>query len=146
MVILAVLLISLLVFRAAGALGISAFAAWDASARYALAVMFALTASAHFTRNRYDLAKMVPQAMPYPMAIIYFTGVCEIAGAIGILLPHFRGTAGICLFVLLIAMFPANIRAARERLNLRGKPATQLWLRLPMQIFFLVLIWWSTQR
>ena len=61
------------------------------------------------------------------------------------LLPKVRGVAGVCLIVLLVAMFPANVRAARERLPLRGKPATELWLRLPMQIFFIGLIWWASR-
>ena len=56
-----------------------------------------------------------------------------------------RTVAGICLIVLLVAMFPANVRAARERLPLRGKPVTALWLRLPMQIFFIGLIWWASR-
>jgi uncharacterized membrane protein len=88
---------------------------------------------------------MVPQAFSNPMAIVYFTGVCEFAGAIGILIPRFRSAAGICLVVLLAAMLPANIKAAREGLTILGKPATALWLRIPMQIVFIGLVWGSTR-
>jgi uncharacterized membrane protein len=107
--------------------------------------MFALAASALFNRLRHDLAAMVPKALGNSMAWVYFTGVCEIAGAIGILLPRFRAVAGPCLIALLIAVFPANLKAARQGLKLRGKPATALWLRLPMQIVFIALLWWSTR-
>ncbi len=145
MIVLIVLLVSLLLFRAAGALGVTPLDSWPASSRGALAVMFALTSSAHFTRMRHDLAAMVPKAFGNGMAWVYFTGVCEIAGAIGILLPRFRGAAGLCLIALLIAMFPANVQAARAGLKLGGKPATALWLRIPMQIVFIGLLWWSTR-
>jgi len=126
-------------------LGVPAFATWQASARYALSVMFVVTGSAHFNRMKHDLERMVPRAFPRPMLIIYITGVLEFLGAAGLLLPKVRGVAGVCLIILLVAMFPANVRAARERLSLRGKPATELWLRLPMQVFFIVLIWWASR-
>ncbi|MFZ1998479.1 MAG: DoxX family protein [Candidatus Sulfotelmatobacter sp.] len=145
MAVLVVLLVSWVVFRGIGLLGVSALASWQASARYALAVMFAMTGSAHFTRMKHDLALMVPRAFPRPMWIVYVTGVLEFLGAVGLLVPKMRTVAGICLIVLLLAMFPANVRAARERLPLRGKPATALWLRLPMQIFFIGLIWWASR-
>jgi uncharacterized membrane protein len=53
---------------------------------------------------------------------LYVTGVLEFLGAVGLLVAKLRSVAGICLIVLLVAMFPANVRAARERLPLRGKP------------------------
>jgi uncharacterized membrane protein len=140
-----VLLTSWVVFRGIGWLGVSVLASWQASARYALAVMFVMTGSAHFTRMKHDLERMVPRFFPQSMGIVYCTGVLEFLGAAGLLLPRVRGVAGVCLIILLIAMFPANIRAARERLLMGGKPATALWLRVPMQVFFIGLIWWASR-
>ena len=54
-----------------------------------------------------------------------------------------REAAAIALIVMLVALFPANIRAVREGLTVGGRPATQLWLRAPMQVFFVGLLWWS---
>jgi uncharacterized membrane protein len=144
MAVLVILIVSWLALRGVGALGVGALATWQDSARYALAVMLFFSGSAHFNKMKHDLARMVPPALPNPMLIIYVTGVLEFLGALGLLLPRFRGVAGICLIALLIAMFPANMKAAREKLLLRGKPATQLWLRLPMQLFFIGLLWWSS--
>src|ERR1700677_3627039 len=76
---------------------------------------------------------------------VYFTGLCEIAGAVGLLLPRFRSLAGICLILLLIAMFPANAKAAIEHLKVAGRPATPLWLRLPLQLVFIALAWWVSR-
>lgn len=145
MLVVLVLVISLLIFRALGALGVSAFATWIASTLHALAVMFLFTSTAHFNKMRHDLARMMPNVFSNPMAMVYFTGVCEILGAIGILIPRTRSFAGLCLVIFLLAILPANIKAARENLTFGGRPATALWLRIPMQILFLVLISWSTQ-
>jgi uncharacterized membrane protein len=145
MAVLIVLFGSLLAFRAAGALGVSAFATWSASARAALAAMFLFTGISHFTKLRHEMAAMVPKIVPAPMAMVYFTGVCEIAGAIGLLLPQTRALAGICIIVMLVCLFPANAKAAREHLTVAGKPATALWLRLPMQILFIGLTWWASR-
>ena len=118
---------------------------WRDSGRWALAVMLLFTASAHFTSMRYDLAKMVSGWVPEPLAVIYLTGALEIAGALGMLWPRTRSIAGICLCALFAAMFPANVKAARDGLTLGGNPATELWLRAPMQILFIWLAWWSTR-
>jgi len=146
MVVLFVLLGSWLVFRGIGAFGVTALATWHDSVRYALAVMFVFTGVAHFNKMRHDLVRMTPSFVPHPMLIIYATGVCELSGAAGLLVPGFRPTAGICLILLLLGMFTANINAALKEVTLRGRPATPLWLRTPMQILFIGLIWWATQK
>jgi len=145
MAVLVVLVVSWLVFRGIGVLGVAVLETWQGSAGYALAVMFVMTGSAHFTKMKHDLERMVPRAFPRPMWIVYGTGVLEFLGAAGLLVPRVRSVAGWCLIVLLVAMLPANIRAARERLPLRGKPATALWLRVPMQMFFIGMIWWASR-
>lgn len=77
--------------------------------------------------------------------MVYFTGLCEIAGAIGLLFPLTRHAAGFALIVFFLAVFPANVRAARSGITLRGKPATALWLRAPMQVLFIFLAWWVSR-
>jgi|HubBroStandDraft_6_1064221.scaffolds.fasta_scaffold342833_2 uncharacterized membrane protein len=143
-IVLVVLFASWLVFRFAGAAGVTAMALWRDSARYALAAMFVFTGIAHFSNLKYDLARMVPAIFPNPLAIIYVTGALEFMGAAGLLLPRFRSAAGICLIALLVAMFPANVKAAMDHLVLRGTPATPIGLRLPVQLLFIGLLWWSS--
>jgi uncharacterized membrane protein len=145
MVVLFVLFGSLLFFRALGALGVSIFDSWPASTRFALAAMFLLTSSAHFNKFRHDLARMMPSIFPRPMGLVYFTGVCEILGAIGILVPQTRSLAGPCLVLFLLAILPANIKAAREHVTIAGRPAMPLWSRIPMQILFIALLCWTTE-
>jgi uncharacterized membrane protein len=99
--------------------------------------MFLLAASPHWGRGRTDLIRMVPPAFPFPATIITITGVLEILGAVGLLIPRTTRAAAVCLAILLMAMFPANIRAARERLTILGRPATGLVLRTVMQLMFI---------
>ena len=126
-VVLAILLASWLLLRGAGAVGVRELASWRDSGRWALALMLIFTASAHFTSTRHDLVKMVPDWVPYQDGVIFLTGILEIAGAIGILLPHTRRVAGICLCLLLAAMFTANVKASREGLTIAGSPVTALF-------------------
>ena len=145
MAVLIVLFTSLLVYRAAGALGVEWLASWQTAARWALSTMLLFTASAHFTRMRSDLVRMIPPSIPRPGVLVWFTGLCEIAGAIGLLLPLTRRAAGLALILFFIAVFSANIHAARSGVTLRGKPVTTLWLRAPMQLLFIFLAWWVSR-
>jgi uncharacterized membrane protein len=145
MVPLIVLFVSLLVVRGLGALGVNTLSSWPAATRYGLAVMFLFTASAHFTRMKEELIQIIPESLPYPRQLVFLTGICEVLGAIGLLMPSVQRLAGMGLILLLIAMFPANVNAARKQLTLGGRPVTPLWLRLPMQLLFIGLLWWSSQ-
>lgn len=145
MLVLILLLATWLVFRAVGAAGVHVLASWQHSALYALAVMFVFTATAHFNTMKHDLAQMIPSYFPRPLRIVYITGVFELLGAAGLLLPQFRRLAGIFLIALLVGMFIANVNAAQRGVTLRGKPPTPLWLRAPMQILLIALLWWSTR-
>lgn len=145
MVVLIILLVSWLIFRAMGAAGVHALVSWRDSVPYALGVMFLFTATAHFNKMKHDLARMIPAYFPRPLLIVHITGVLELLGAVGLVLPGFRRLAGICLVVLLVGMFVANVNAAQQGVTLRGKPPTPLGLRAPMQVLFIALLWWSTQ-
>lgn len=143
MIVLVVLIAATLLARLVGLVGVDFVDSWPAATRVGLAAMLLLTASAHFTSMRHELVKMVPPGVPRPMGMIYFTGVCEVAGAIGLLIPALRVAAGWSLIVFFIAVLPANIYAARSGQTLGGKPVTPLVIRVPMQVVFIVLTWWA---
>ncbi len=145
MLVLVVLVASILIFRGLGFAGVSALTSWPAAVRDGLAVMLLFTASAHFTPMKEDLIRMTPGWVPRPRAMVFFTGLCEIAGAIGVVIPAMRRIAGIALILFFIAVLPANIQAARAGITLRGRLPTPLWLRVPMQVLFIFLAWWSTR-
>jgi uncharacterized membrane protein len=141
--VLLIFVVSWLVFRGIGFAGVSAFVTWQASARDALSLMLVFTGVSHFTFMKEDFVRMMPASIPWPRTMVYFTGICEIAGAVGLLLPEFRTVAAYALIAFFLAVLPANIHAARAGVTLRGKPATSLWLRIPMQILFIAIAFWS---
>ncbi len=87
---------------------------------------------------------MVPPSFPRPDLFVTVTGVLEILGAIGILVPGTRRLAGIGLVLLFLAVLPANVSAALRDVTLGGRPVTALWLRVPMQLVFIAVAWWTT--
>lgn len=110
------------------------------AAAWSLASMLVLTGTAHFSGGmRQDMIRMVPPLFPRPEWIVSVTGVLELIGALGLLIRRTRSLAGMLLAVLLAAMFPANVYAARQGLTLGGAPVTPLWLRLPQQIVFIAM-------
>ena len=113
MIIVVVLIVTMLLGRLLGAWGIEALDSWPAATRAGLSAMFLFTALAHFNSMRHDLARMLPPNVPNPLGVVYFTGVCEILGAIGLLLPVTRFYAALALILFLVAVLPANIHAAR---------------------------------
>ncbi|HKD08432.1 MAG TPA: hypothetical protein VKB79_21205 [Bryobacteraceae bacterium] len=133
----AVLVISFALFRLAGLLGVTLFDNWNVPLRAALFLMFLLTASAHWGRGRPDLIRMVPAAFPAPDVLVTVTGLLEILGAIGLLIPATSRIAACCLAILLLALFPANIRAAREGLTILGRRAMSVPARGALQVLFI---------
>ncbi len=135
-----VLLFSTLLLRAIGMAGVSSFESWTRCLRSGLALMFLFTASAHWGKRRGDLIAMVPRGFPRPEMMVSATGVFEILGGLGLLMPTVAPVAAACLALLLIGLFPANIRAAREHLTIAGRPATALPLRALLQLVFITAV------
>jgi len=113
--------------------------------RIVLALVFVGMGILHFIPGpARSMAGMIPPAMrgsrwPSPRALVLFTGLCELAGGIGLLIPATRTAAAIALAVFLVAVFPANAYAAKypERF---GRVAIPFWPRLIAQVVLIVLI------
>lgn len=90
---------------------------------------------------------MVPDALPAPGALVAISGVAEILGGLGLILPATRRLAAWGLIALLIAVFPANINMAIHELPLGETrvPAWALWARLPLQLVAIAWAYWFTR-
>jgi uncharacterized membrane protein len=132
-----VLLISFAAFRLLG-LAVPCFANWHIALRAALGIMFLLTASAHWGKRRPDLIRMVPSQFGNAALWVTLTGIAEILIAIGLQAPRIALPIALGAIVLLLCIFPANIKAARERLTIAGQPVPSLVPRLLIQIVFLL--------
>ena len=125
------------VLRGLGAVGVEGLDGWHPALRGALALMVTLTATAHFSRTRRsDLIAMVPPELPRPALLVTVTGILELAAAVGLLVPATAHLAAGCLAALMLAMFPANVSAARRGLTLAGRPVTPLGRRTVLQVVF----------
>ena len=119
---------------------------WPDAVRIGLAVMFMFTGASHFSSLRTDLAAMIPPPFTGSVGIVYVTGVLELAGAVGLLVPKIYRVAALCLVVMLLALFPANVFAAANGVTLRGQAPTPLALRMPLQAFWIAMLWWSAVK
>jgi uncharacterized membrane protein len=114
-------------------------------ARIALALLFGAAGVGHFTHTA-QFAAIVPPWLPWPDGLVWISGVCELLGALGLLIRRVRPAARWGLLALLVAVFPANIYMAMEQVTIPGMapaPAWALWARLPLQAVLMMLVWWA---
>lgn len=85
---------------------------------------------------------IVPSGLPNPRAVVYASGVAEIAGGAGVMHPRTRKLASWWSVATLLAVFPANVNMALNADRFKKVPGgpIALWLRLPVQVLF---IWWA---
>jgi uncharacterized membrane protein len=107
-----------------------------------VSILFSFMGISHFTRAEM-FSRMVPPYLPAPLLLVYVSGICEILGGIGILVPQVRRAAGFGLIALLVAVYPANVHMALYPEQFPGISATALYLRLPFQFVFAALVWWA---
>jgi uncharacterized membrane protein len=105
-----------------------------------LAIFFSVAGTAHFITPATYLPLM-PDYLPWHLALIYLSGVAEILGGVGLLWRCSRLLAGWWLIAVLVAVFPANIHMLTHQVPLLGQqvPLWIFWLRLPLQL--LMILW-----
>jgi len=113
---------------------------------YLAAAFYVFAGVQHFRDPEFYL-KIVPPKLPWREAAVYVSGVAEIAGGVGLLIPGLRRAAAWGLVALLIAVFPANIYMAVHQVQATtwNVPALLLWLRLPVQGLLIWWVLWSTK-
>ena len=114
--------------------------------RWLAAVFFVLAGLNHF-RSPQTYRQIVPPGLGAPGVLVAVSGVCEIAGGLGLLIRPIRPAAGWGLLALLVAVFPANIYMAMrpEALPDWHVPVWLLWARLPMQAVLMAWVWYVSR-
>jgi len=118
--------------------------------RIAMAAMLVFTAIGHFAFTA-GMAAMIPDFIPGKTALVYFTGVLELLFALGLLIPSYRTQLAWLLILFFILVLPANIKASLEHINYQtgeanGNGPAYLWLRIPMQLFFILWVYLTSIR
>lgn len=98
---------------------------------------------AHFVTPE-PFVGIVPNVLPAPRTLVLVSGVFEILGGAGLLIPHTRKAAAWGLIALYVAVFPANINMAVNGLPFGDHPPDPVlaWLRLPFQAVFIAWAWY----
>jgi uncharacterized membrane protein len=88
--------------------------------------------------------RIVPPWLPAAALLVQISGICEILGGIGVLLPKTRRLSGAGLIALLVAVFPANVQMAQHPgLYADIAAAPVLYVRLPLQLVIIAWVWWT---
>jgi len=116
----------------------------------AIAVMLLFTAIGHF-KFKTAMAAMIPLSIPKKVEIVLFTGVLEILFAIGLSIESTRYFTGIALIIFFLMILPANIYAAKHRINYEdlhkpGPGIKYLWFRVPFQFLLIAWVWYFSLR
>ena len=113
--------------------------------KWLLAGVMTFVGVMHFVSPR-GFVKIVPKWLPAPAALVAISGVFEIMGGVGLLIPATQRIAAWGLVALFIAVFPANVNMAVNRIPLGKKPMPvwALWARLPLQAVFIAWAWLFT--
>jgi uncharacterized membrane protein len=92
---------------------------------------------------------IMPPFLPFPRLCVQISGIFEILGGIGLLLPQrdIQTVTGWGLFILLVAVFPANIYLAADNIRIHGMPSQPWmgWARLPFQPLLMLAVLWVTR-
>jgi len=117
---------------------------------YLMAPAYAVAGVLHFVVPELYV-QIVPPIFPAALALVYLSGVAEIAVGIGLLLPRTRRYAAWATVALLVAIFPANVYMATHGVVIEGLPgggdpsAFVRWARLPLQGVLILLALWYTR-
>ncbi len=112
-----------------------------------LAVLMVLAGLSHFFADGVYF-KIYPPMLPYPATMVYFTGVAEVLGGIGLLIPRINQAAAWGLAILFIAVYPANINMAVNHIHIDNIPDGNWFqaIRLPFQFVLIAWAYWLTQN
>jgi len=101
-----------------------------------LGVFFIAAGIVHFVRPGIYV-KIMPSYLPWPLGLVYLSGICEVGLGALVLIPRYTGLAAWGLIALLIAVFPANVHMAMHPELYPRIPPAVLWWRLPLQGVFI---------
>lgn len=113
-------------------------------ARCVVGSFFVYVGVLHFVTPDVFVA-IVPPYLPAALALVYISGVFELLGGVGLLVPKTRRAAAWGLLALLVAVYPANIHMLVNEIYLKGMAHEKwiLWARMPFQFLFALGVSWT---
>ena len=114
-------------------------------ARLLMAALYIVAGSLHFILTP-TYVRIVPAYLPHPTLLVQISGVAEILGGLGLLIPATQTAAAWGLIALLLAVFPANLTMVTDHARFLTVPLWAAWLRLPLQLPLLYWAWLYTRK
>lgn len=116
----------------------------------AMCIMLCFTSIAHFIFKK-GMAMMIPGFIPFKNAVVFLTGIFEIAAGIALLFVNYRVITAWVLIIFFVVMLPANINAAIKKVdyengNYEGSGMNYLWFRIPLQLFFIAWVYFFSVK
>ena len=117
---------------------------------YVMAPAYVVAGVLHFVVPELYV-QIVPPVFPAALALVYLSGLAEIAVGVGLLVPRTRRHAAWATVALLVAIFPANVYMATHGIIVEGMPgggdpsALVRWGRLPLQGALILWAFWYTR-
>ncbi|MGU3385511.1 DoxX family protein [Methylobacterium sp. D53M] len=112
---------------------------WRRRLRYALAAIYGFIGVVHLVATD-AMLPLMPDWVPQPRLVILATGLCEIAGAVGLLTGRVRRAAALGLALYAVCVYPANLKHAFEHVHVEGIPDSW-WYHGPRLAFQPVFVW-----
>ena len=112
--------------------------------RWIYGVLFALAGANHFVHTDFYVGIMPPY-LPWPLALVYVSGVAEFALGIALLFRRTERLAAWGMIALIVAVTPANLHMAVHAELYPDYSPFALWARLPLQIVLIAWAWWYTR-
>ena len=109
--------------------------------RWLLAAIYIAFGVVHL-RSAPGFLAIMPAWVPYPLEVVLITGVCEILGGLGLLIPRLRWISGVMLALYAVCVYPANLHHALGAVEVGSLPSSW-WYHGPRLAFQPVFVWWA---
>ena len=107
--------------------------------RFLLASAYLVAGIAHLLSPE-GFLQITPAWVPFPPEVVAITGIAEIVGAVGLMIPRFRYAAGIGLALYALCVWPANFNHAFADIAIGGRDLSW-WYHGPRLVLQPLLIW-----
>jgi uncharacterized membrane protein len=119
---------------------------FNLSGNIAMSIMLVFTAIGHFVYVK-GMTMMIPNFIPFKTELVLLTGLFELIIPVGLLIHSLQREATLFLMVFFVLIIPANIHASLKKVNYQkasytGSGTGYLWFRIPLQIFFILWIYY----
>ena len=112
--------------------------------KWLFGILFALAGANHFAHTDFYVSIMPPY-LPWHTALVYVSGVFEVALGILLLFRRFERLAACGMIALIIAVTPANVHMALHPELYPQYCSVALWWRVPLQGALIAWAFWFTR-